>query len=241
MPEWRPPAGPGDRGRRTGLIVAIAAAVVIVLAGAGVGVYFGLFRGGGDTDGSSTTLAVSSTTTESATLSTGGPATSGAVTTQTIPALTTSSTVSPSTSAGGPSTTQDLLAAYLAAAENLAVALDRDDRRIPELATEINNTAPAVPRRVRDELSAMLGGLDALNVELASLDVPSGFEDSYYWLEEAAMHMANRIDATIQGIEAIWAAGEVNAAAAGFFDTGRAERDAYRAAIKKYYELLPTD
>jgi len=134
-----------------------------------------------------------------------------------------------------------LLAAYLAAAENLTVALDRDDRRIPELAAEINNTAPAVPTRVRDDLSAMLGGLDALNVELASLDVPAGFEDSYYWLEEATMHMGNRIDATIQGIEAIWDAGRVSDAAADLFDTGRAERDAYRAAMEKYYEFLPVD
>lgn len=243
-PDWQPPTGPGDRRSRTGLLVGIVVAAVIVLAGAGVGVYFGFFHEGGGTDGSVTTIVGSSTTTERATTSTGGPATSGAVTTQTIPGLTTSTggpgtTGTPTTA--GPGTTEDLLAAYLAAAEDLTVALDRADRRIPELAAEINDTAPAVPTRVRDDLSAMLSGLDALNVELASLDVPPGFEDSYYWLEEATMRMGNRIDATIQGIEAIWAAGKVNAAATAFFDTGRAERDAYRAAMKKYYEFLPAD
>jgi len=235
---------PGGRKSRPGLIAGIVAAVVILLAGVGIGVYFGFFRNGEEADTSTTTLVAATTTTERATTSTGAPATdaavtTGAVTTQTIPVLTTS-TSSP-TSTGGPSTTQELLEAYLEAAEDLTAELDRDDRRIPELAAEINKTAPAVPEWVRDELSAMLGALDALNVELAALDVPAGFEDSYYWLEEAVMHMGNRIDATIQGIEAVWDARKVNAAATGFFDKGRAERDAYRAAMEKYYEFLPVD
>jgi hypothetical protein len=119
--------------------------------------------------------------------------------------------------------------------------LDYDDTRIPELAAKINSTAPAVPESVRDELSTMLGSLDALNVELASLDVPPPFEDSYYWLEEAAMHMGNRIDATIQGIEAIWDAGKISKAANQFFEQGRIERDAYRAAMENYYDFLPVE
>ncbi len=226
-------------------------AAVIILAGIGVGVYFCFFRDGQGSDVTTTTLTYSPTTatsgdganggttiTEGTTTSTGGPVTSGSATSQTIPSLT-PSTGPPTTSR--PPTTENALEAYLLAAENLTVALDRADRRIPDLATEINNTAPAVPARVRSDLAAMLSGLNALNVELASLEVPAGFMDSYHWLAEATVHMSNRIEATIQGVEAIWAAGRVNAAAQGFFDTGRKARDAYRAAMKKYYEVLPVD
>lgn len=242
-PVWQPPSGPAGGKRRTGLIVGIVAAAIVVLAGAGVGAYFGFFRDGGDTAETTTTVVGSSSTANSVTTSTGGLTTStggqtattmtGATTTQTIPSLTTSTS--------GSSTTQDLTGFYLHATDDLVAELDYDNARIPELAAEINSTAPRVPTRVRDELSSMLGSLDALNVELASLDVPAGFEDSYYWLEEAAMHMGNRIDATIQGIQAIWDAGRVSTAANKFFDTGRVERDAYRAAMDKYYRFLPIE
>jgi hypothetical protein len=201
-----------------------------------VGAYFAFFRDGGDTRETTTTVAGSPSTATGVTTSAGGETTTtvtGVTTTQTIPAFTTSTS--------GSSTTEDLTGFYRHATDDLVAELDYDDTRIPELAAEINSTAPDVPISVRDELSTMLGSLDAVNVELASLDVPAGFEDSCYWLEEAAMHMGNRIDATIQGIQAIWDAGKVSTAANDFFGEGRAERDAYRAAMEKYYEFLPVE
>jgi hypothetical protein len=240
---WRPPQVPAGRKGNAGLIWGIVAAVIVVLAGAGVGSYFAFFHDGDDTSSSTTTSAGSSNTTDGVTSSTGGQTSTtlgGANTTQTIPGLTSATDGGPDTSDGGPDTTEDLLEAYLTAAENLVMELEYDDTRIPALATEINNTAPGVPVDVRDELSTMLGSLDAYNVELAYLDVPTGFEDSYSYLSKAVTHMGNRIYSTVQGIERMWDTGKV-ASASTFFEEGRTERDAYRDAMDRYYETLPTD
>jgi len=238
----QPVPGPTGSRSRTGLIVGIMAAVIVVLAGAGVGAYFAFFRDG-DVATETVTAAVSSSTTReepdvtSSSIIEEPGITTEASTAQTIPALTT--TTAGSSATGGPSVSGGPSAAYLRAVDALVAELDYDDRRIPELATEINTSAPGVPVWVRDELSLMLGSLDNSNTELAALDVPRGFEDSYSWLEEAALHMGNRLHATIQGIEAIWDAGEVSTEAAGFFDEGRNERDAYREALQRYYGSLP--
>ncbi|MBN1320120.1 MAG: zinc ribbon domain-containing protein [Thermoleophilia bacterium] len=247
---WQPPQGPSAQKGRGGLIWGIVAAAIIVLAGIGVGVYFGFFRDGDEAVRTSTTQVSSTSTTGGATDTTSGPATSiggqtdttvaGSSTTQTIPGLSTTtsgSTTSGSDTTGPPETSRE---EYLAAAENLVYELEYDDGRIPELATEINNTAPKVPTWVRDELSTMLGSLDMLNVELAVLDVPAAFEDSHYWLGEAVTHMGNRVYATMQGVETMWATGKVSSANP-YFDEGRVERDAYREAMDKYYEFLPVD
>ncbi|MCE5254722.1 MAG: hypothetical protein LLG45_11055 [Actinomycetia bacterium] len=234
--------GPTGRKSRTGLVLGVVAAAIIVLAGAGVGAYYAFFRDEGGTQTTTTSFTGLSRTTERVTTSTGGPATSGpetaagAHTTQTIPRVTTSTGPT-----AGSSTTEDIIRPYLRAADDLVAELAYDDTRIPELAAEINRSAPGVPDWVRDELSTMLGLLDAFSMELASLDVPPGFEEPHQWLEEAAMHMGNRIDATIQGIEATWDAGKVDAVANDFFDKGRKERDAYREAMDKYYEALPIE
>jgi len=235
--------GPTGRKSRTGLVLGVVAAAIIVLAGAGVGAYYAFFRDEGGTQTTTTSFTDLSSTTERVTTSTGGPATSGpettaagARTTQTIPRVTTSTGPT-----AGSSTTEDIIRPYLRAADDLVAELAYDDTRIPELAAEINRSAPGVPDWVRDELSNMLGLLDAFSMELASLDVPPGFEEPHQWLEEAAMHMGNRIDATIQGIEATWDAGKVDAVANDFFDKGRKERDAYREAMDKYYEALPIE
>jgi hypothetical protein len=57
---------------------------------------------------------------------------------------------------------------------------------------------------------------------------------------EAATHMANRIQATMNGISAMWYSGSIDSATA-FFDTGRAERDAYVAALEEHYTYMPAD
>jgi len=251
----QPPQGPPPQRGRGGLIWGIVAAAIIVLAGIGVGVYFGFLHDGHEGVRTSTSKVGSTSTTGGETDTTSGPATStggqtdttvaGASTTQTIPGLNT--TTSGSTT-GGPSTTGSAATdpteasweRYFAAAENLVNELEYDDDRIPELATEINNTAPKVATWVRDELSTMLGLLDTLNVELAVVDVPAAFQDSHHWLGEAVTHMGNRIYATMQGVETMWDTGKVSPASR-YFDEGRVERDAYREAMDKYYEFLPVD
>jgi hypothetical protein len=220
---------------------------VVILAGAGVGVYFGVFheRGDGPTTTRSTAETVSTGTSTSGpastvggiTTTTGGGATVTTVapgtTTQTIPSLHTTTTgVATST------TEDDALTTYLKLTDIVVAELEADDARIPELAVQINNTAPNVPAWVRDELRDMLDKLDHDWVEFSLLEVPSGFEEAAYALDTAIDHMYNRIRATIDGIDVMRDTGKVSSAS-GYFDEGRIERDAYRAAMDDYYDVLP--
>jgi hypothetical protein len=233
-------------------------AAIIVLAGAGLGVYFGYFRDGGDTVETTTTAVAESTASTGAdtgisadgssglsadgfSADDGSPVDGGTSTFQTIPALDTSGGGSSDTegSAGTDPAMGDVAAAFWTAAGNLMAELEYCDARIPALAEQINNTIPAVPVSVRDELSTMLAELDGFGAEVAAQNVPRGAEEAYQWLDEAAMHMGNRIYATIQGIQTIWDVGALNSQAAGFFDEGREQRDAYRADRDRYYDLVP--
>ncbi len=246
----QPPGGGPQPGGRGGLIAGIVAAIVIVLAGAGVGVYFGVFheRGEGPTTTRSTmamvstdtTVAGPASTTAGTTTSTQGGGTTVTTsapngTAQTIPSLHTT-TSRPATS----TTEDDLLTTYLKLTDIIVAELEAADARIPELATEINNTAPNVPARVRDELKAMLDTLDHDWVEFSLVGVPDGFEDSAYALDSAIDHMYNRIQATIDGIDVMRDTGKVSSANS-YFDEGRTERDAYRAAMDDYYDVLPIE
>jgi len=253
-PPAAPAAAPSKPRAHAGLIAGIAAAVIVVLAGMGVGVYFGFFwENGGDQVAESTSSSASPTsgtaTTElnTTTLATETTLPGGGVT-QTVPPLTTSTSLPPSTlTTASPvtetssATTEDPVDVYLATAGMLAAHLEMCDVRIPELAEVINKTLPKVPRAVTDELTDMLRQLDRLRNDLGLVVVPRPFEDADYWLREAATHMALRIEATIQGVETARAAGKVTAKANAFFDQGRKERDAYRAAMPKYYQSLPVE
>ena len=248
----QPQPGPAGPQRRTGLIVGIVVAAVIVLAGAGLGVYFGYFRDSDDSVETTTTVVAKSTTTTGADagISTDGSsdfsADDGSLvdddtsTFQMIPALDTSGGDLSGTedSAGTDPAMEDAEAAFWTAATNLMVELEYCDARIPVLAEQINNTIPAVPVSVRDELSTMLAELDSFVAEVAIQNVPRGAAEAYEWLSEAAMHMGNRIYATIQGIQAVWDAGMVSSQAASFFDEGRKQRDAYWADMDRYYDLV---
>jgi hypothetical protein len=141
------------------------------------------------------------------------------------------------TEAVGPDQTVEM---YLTATDNLVQVLVEADGRIPELATTINNTAPDVPRSVWDELQSMMGQLDASFTSLGEVWVPSEFQESTGWLTEAAMAMGNRIDATINGIQAMWDAGKVSAGTT-YFDLGRQARDEYRANFQKFHDTVPID
>lgn len=233
------PAGLPPSGGHTGLIVGVIVAVIIVLAGGGAAAFL-LLRDRGDVvDTTSTQVGLTTTT----------AAARAEVTTESS-ATTTSATVGQSTTSqtvpaldGGTTTTltaDQSAEVYLTATDEMVQILTRDDERIPELADNINNTAPTVPAAVRDELQDMMGELDAAFGSLGELAVPSGFEESDNWLKEAAMVMGNRIDATIKGIEAMWDAGNVSAGTA-YFDLGRQARDEYRADFKKFQESVPID
>ena len=133
-PAWQPPQGPTGRKSNAGLIWGIVAAVIVVLAGAGVGSYFAFFRDGGETTASTTTLVGSSRTTGDVTSTTGGQTGTtggGANTTQTIPGLTSTTDGGPGTTNEGPGDTDDLLTAYLAAADNLVMATSSTTRGSP--------------------------------------------------------------------------------------------------------------
>lgn len=233
VPPAPPVHAPVPPTNRRGLIAGVVVAVIVFVAGAGVGSYFAFFRGGEEGD-----LAEGTTV---ATLA-------GGSTTQAVPELTSSSQVSATTTTTLPTTTssttgvtEDPAQIYLTAAGRVASELEKDDSRIPELAKIINDTIPKVPQGVRTELMAMLNGLGRLKAMMQDLVVPSPFVQAHYWLGEALTHMTRRVQATIEGVEAVWAAGKADAKASDFFEQGRKERDAYREAMREYYENLPLE
>ncbi len=126
------------------------------------------------------------------------------------------------------------------ATDNLVQALWTTTRASRSLATQINNTAPKVPRSVWNELESMTGQLDATFTSLGEVRVPAEFVESNGWLVKAATAMSTRIDATIKGIEAMWATNTVSAATK-YFDQGRQARDEYRAAFQKFQDVVPID
>jgi len=258
---WQPPQGPAGQRSRTGLILGIVAAAIVVLAGIGAGVYFGVIRDGDDgktadggtvttktsvtgTAGTGTTVSESSTTTATTaqtTSSSAGTTTtaSGSNTTQTIPGLGTSTTGgSTSTSRRTTTTTEDPYMVYLDAAGELVFDLEACDRRIPELATEINNTLPDVDEWVYQELQDMIDTLLEDGERMLYLDVPPEFREANDHLDAATTSMINRITFTMTGIEELWRTGNRNAGNS-YFESGRVERDRYRSEIEKYHETLP--
>lgn len=258
---WQPPQGPVGQKSRTGLILGIVAAAIVVLAGIGVGVYFGFLRDGDDpqtagggtvttrtssteTAGTDTTVSEPSTTTaatgqttSSVTGTSGtGP---GSNTTQTIPGLGTSTTGGgTSTSRRTTTTTEDPYMVYLDAAGELVFDLEACDRRIPELATEINNALPDVDDWVYEELQGMIETLLEDGERMLYLDVPPEFQEANGHLDAATTSMINRVTFTMTGIEELWRTGN-KSAGNSYFESGRVERDRYRSQIEKYHETLP--
>jgi hypothetical protein len=257
---WQPPQGPLPGRSHAGMIVGSVAAAIIVLGGLGVGLWLGL-RGDDGGDGNTVTTRVASSTTKATgTGATGAGTTTtvnGSSTTQTIPSLTTTSGGATTTTAAGATTTSggattttgpavttttvDVLEEWYLAHDDLVAELDYEDSRVHELAiNNINTTMPDVPDWVVDELSEMLDTLDPLGAALDATAVPPGFEDAHYWLMEAFYHMANRIEATLDGIAAMASTGSVGSATADF-DTGRAEREAYQDAMTQHWDNMPAD
>ncbi len=208
------PAGLPAKPKRTGLIAGVVLAAIVVLAAAGVGIWLAL-RGD---DGSGQTAAG------------GGP-----VTTAVIAA----DEGSPDGDASGVTGSLDpTVAAYRTAVENILRELDFDHGRIPELADIINANLPDTPQPVYDELRMMADRLGPAWAALQAVAVPAGYEEPNVYLLDAALHMANRIQATIDGIERAWDADATGPALPSFAE-GRNQRDAYLDAIGEYYNIIP--
>lgn len=252
-PGWQPPMPPAGQKSRTGLIIGIVAAAVIVLAGAGLGVYFGLLRDGDDGGagaGGETTRTTVTTVADASTTSTTAATTSssevettattaGGATAQTVPGLSgsTDGTGTP-TSRSTTTTAEDPYMRYLDSAFEVVNDLEASDRRIPDLATEINNTLPDVPDWVYEELQGMIDTILEDNKPMLYLDIPPEFRQANNHLVAAVTSMINRISFTMSGIEALWDTGN-KTAGNSYFESGREERDRYRTEIEKFHDLLP--
>jgi hypothetical protein len=116
--------------------------------------------------------------------------------------------------------------------------LDFSHGRIPELAEIINANLPDTPQPVYDELQTMGDRLGLAWEALQNVAVPAGYEEANGYLLDAAQHMANRIRATMDGIERAWDT-DATDPALPFFSEGRQQRDAYLDAIGDYYEIIP--
>ncbi len=196
---------------------------LLLVAGGAVAAVLLLTRDGDRSATTTVTIEVAASTT-----STTVPATTPPATETTLPPLTTSTTWG----AGG----ED----YLYALADLDSLLLYADLRVPELAERINETAPNVPLAVRNELRALMesvqDALDNLNVE----ELLPGYDRADSWLQDAAIYMLYRIEATVLGIEAMRDAGTVSAGTS-HFNEGRRMRDEFRAAYQKYLSALPGD
>jgi hypothetical protein len=223
---------------RTGLIIGIVIAIIICLAAVGVGVFYVLDRV--HTSASATAAASASSTTAlpQTTVTPGSDAGTASSTPGGPPATSTP----PATAGGGGSTSTvaDPRLPYLTATDTLVKLLTGDDARIPVLADQINTVAPNIPTSVSNELQAMKGTIDAASAALGGLGVPSGFQESNGWLNDAATYMGERIQATILGVEAI-RNGDTATASAGYFAQGRTARDNFRAAFQKFQDSLPIE
>jgi hypothetical protein len=234
---WQPPYGPPEGrggGKRTGIVMGAVVAAIIVLAGLGIGLWLGLRSDDGSTSSASdvttgVTTGGGSMTTVSDPRSGAGETVAGGGPTTTGPAST-----------EGTTTTEDLLTGWYFSHDELVAELDYDDVRIPELADEINVTLPDVPQWVYDELAGMADSLSGAVVTMQATPVPAGFEEAQSWLLQAAGYMTNRIQATMDGIYAMWYTGSVGSATDDF-NKGRAERDAYRDAMTEHWDHMPPD
>jgi hypothetical protein len=155
----------------------------------------------------------------------------------TIPAST-ATTVTASTAAPTSTAVSTFLDRYLDASQNLATILQNDDERMPDLATEINNTVPQVPQTVYDELETMSKATGAALAALKALTPPAAYKEADSILRVAAAAMITRIDETAGGIRAMWTSESVTAGTP-YFDRGRQARDDYRLLMQRYRAALP--
>jgi len=220
-------------------VVPFLAAVGIVIVGFFVGLAVLLIHGSSDSPKATTPLSTGTmtdtTSSPPATANTvpGSDAAAGALTTATVPSFDPDST---STSTVGGAVDDE--AEYALRLDDLVALLTRADSRIPELATEINNTAPRVPSWVDGELASMRQDVENALGELAGWDPPQSFQRADELIFNAADEMLYRIDQTRQGIDAMRGAGTVDAGRS-YFDAGRQARDQYHRLFDQYRSARP--
>lgn len=238
-PTAAPPAPPHlASGERPRWVLPFLAVMGVIIVGSIIGLAMALASGGGDSPRATGTVGTA--TTLSITTSVSGPPTEttiaggGVGTTATIPGYDPNSTTVP-TSAGGSGVDP---AAYIYALDALEAELYYADSRVPELAKEINASAPGVPAWVSDELQGLSDEILTAQDELAAYNPPTDFQRADDLLFQASGEMLYRIDQTYQGIDAMWTAGTV-AAGNPYFEEGRKARDAYRALYDQYRAARP--
>lgn len=225
---WKPPPPAPPQRARGGLMIGIIAAVIIVLAGAGVGTHFAFFHGTDEGPVAEETAQDIVTTTTTDTLAeTEDTGATHSTTLMTIPVLDLDAATLEDVATGE--------AAFRAAVYDLVTLLQQADMRVPELATQINNTAPKVPAGVSDELADMRLALETTHLALMATEAPDGHSEAFDSLIQAYDHMHKRIASTLDGVAAMRNAGKVDAAKT-YFDQGRLSRDAYRQAMEEYYD-----
>ena len=121
----------------------------------------------------------------------------------------------------------------------LAWTLVTYDARMVELASQINSTLPNIPQSVSDELQSMVEVTESGLADLDN-DVPVHLEyaDAYRYLHDAAVAMWTRVQATLNGVDAIRESGSVSAGNDAFAQ-GRYQRDRFREVFKQYQASLP--
>ncbi len=220
---------PAPRRSGRGLIAAFIIAVVIIAAAAAAATILLVSDDGGGSAG--TTIPVG-TTVAPGTTTTLAPETS-----TTVPDTSSTDTTEASTTSSEPTGTSVSGEHYLTILGALAGMLADDDARIPELAKQINSTAPAVPQSVTTELKNMLEDLNSAVHDLSALYTPPAFTEADALLKKAAGYMRDRIQATIDGVEA-YRDGD-DAAATAYFREGQTARDEFRATYEQYQLVQP--
>jgi hypothetical protein len=231
-----PPLPPPRSGSKTGLIAAIAVAAVLLVGGAAAAALL-LVSGNESSDNRTQTSSVAVATTLSPDIiatTIDSTQSSGTGTTATIPgfdpngaAVTLPATDSAADTGG-----------YLEALGGLEKVLAHCDDRIPELADQVNASAPRVPGSVSQELDGLYADVEGARSALSAFEPPAPYERADQLVFEAADAMQNRIDQTSKGIDAMWNDGTV-AAGTPYFEEGRRARDEYHALYDQYAAAYP--
>ncbi|MHB1344721.1 MAG: zinc ribbon domain-containing protein [Thermoleophilia bacterium] len=244
-----PPSGPAAdpyaaaaaaaaRNDRPGWVIPLLAAMGVIVVGSIIGLALVVASGSGDSPRATGTVATGTTVAGTTTIS--GPPTEttvgggGSGPTATIPGYDPNTTTVPTS--GGAAAENG--AAYISTLDGLETVLARADSRMPELAQEINASAPRVPAWVSRELEGLSADILTAQDALAANDPPAAFQSADDLLFQACGEMLYRIDQTYQGIDAMWAAGTV-AAGNPYFDEGRKARDDYRRFFDQYRAARP--
>ena len=128
---------------------------------------------------------------------------------------------------------------YFKAHHELEALLQEDDLRMPQLAMDINRTAPDIPQAVDDEIRNMFIALQQAEMTLRQIpDIPPGFRQAHDLLLQAANYMLMRINQTGIAVQDILNSGDPTSGNPQF-QVARNYRDYYRQTFAEYQAALP--